>query len=183
MYINLLQFCNHSIADSNIKLESSLGDSIELLKPREEHKNLIEKLALLYSAAISSNLTQDLLKELNYVMSLLTNDSEIDSHKYPCHCSAQSYLTFSSTAKEICLFKTSCEGIYFACLVLENQWNLLKYLNKSTLTILSENNSVRTFVPRLRDEIISFINKVRIREKVRFCSRIYLIFIMFLEQK
>lgn len=102
---------------------------------------------------------QDLLKELNYLMSLLTNDSEVDSLKFTCHCS-KSAPSFVSNAKEICLFKRSYEGTYFACVVLENQWSLLKYLNKSTLSILAGNDSVREYAPQLCEKIASFVNEV-----------------------
>lgn len=67
---------------------------------------------------------------------------------------------FDADTKEICLFKRIHEGIYFACVVLENLWSLLKYLNKATLTIISENDSVRVYSSQLSQKVISFVNEV-----------------------
>ncbi|XP_065214398.1 codanin-1 [Planococcus citri] len=150
-----------SAVDDNVAVRDAKNQVSETNKAKikPEHEALIEKLALLYSATISSNLVQDLLKELNYVMSLLTNNSEFDSNVTCCCSKTEIPLMFTSNAKEICLFKRYYEGIYFACVVLENQWSLLKYLNKATLTIISENDSIRAYSPHLSQKIISFMNE------------------------
>lgn len=129
---------------------------------KSTHKILIKRLALLYSTSITSNLIQDLLKELNYIISLLTTGSIMrDSTNYLCLCTETLIpQMFLPNTKEICLFRINIEGIYFASVVLENQWNLLKYLNKSTLSALSECWQLSACMPDFVDKIQNFLQEV-----------------------
>lgn len=132
---------------------------------KKEHLAIIRKLALLYSASITSNLIQDLLKEFNYVMSLLTTDTNInfDFEQCPCRCDKDSISSmFAANTKEICLFKISLEGMYFACLVLENQWSLLRHLSKSMLAILADNKSVSSYFPKFKERVRAYLNEVSV---------------------
>lgn len=132
------------------------------------HTQLLRKLALIYSAIITSNLIQDLLKEINYLMSLLTSEMNFMKNENKdlqgnCQCTETSIKEmFLPFTKEICIFKTRSDGVFFVCVVLEDQWNMLKYLNKSTLQILCEMPVMAAHLPEFTNKIRTFVNDVSI---------------------
>lgn len=128
---------------------------------RSEHKTLILKLALLYSAVMTANLIQDLLKELTFLISLLTSTVKLDSVQYFHYSSSELVETmFHPSTKEIGLFKTVGEGAYFAVIVLKKQWDLLKHLGKSMVSLFAQNKPLVSFAPEFAARIRSFIEEV-----------------------
>ncbi len=155
----------HLIAKQN----SSTEPTTPLTKPKkpqphlstikQKHVHLIRSLALLYSACIASNLMQDLLKELNYVISLLMADTKTkNNYNRPCHCEQISTEEMLTDNKDLCLFAINSEAMYFASVVLEDQWQLLRYLNVSTLNAFCQNASLDLLVPNFVRRIKNFLH-------------------------
>lgn len=145
--------------------ETKSNETSPMLNP--VHSQLLRKLALIYSAIITSNLIQDLLKELNYLMYLLTSETNAVKNEkkdgLSCRCSETSIKEmFQPFTKEICIFRARSDGVFFVCVVLEDQWNLLKHLNKSTLQTLSEMPIISTYLPEFASKIGEFVNDVSI---------------------
>lgn len=69
---------------------------------------------------------------------------------------------FLPSTKDICIFKTRSDGVFFVCVVLEDQWNMLKYLNKSTLQIFCEMPVVSDNLPEFASKIMNFVNDVSV---------------------
>lgn len=148
-----------NVSDSDVEIKDESEIFYEEIK--SDHKTLILKLASLYSAIITANLVQDLLKELHFLISLLTSSVKVKSVQYTHYCLYQSIEKFfHPNTKDICLFKIKAEGTYFASVTLFEQWDILKYLDKSTISLLSQNKLIAFFVPEFAARIRDFIEKV-----------------------
>jgi hypothetical protein len=104
-----------------------------------------------------SNHSQDLLKELNYLMSLLSSTTKLDDDEIYSLKSEESIIL--ENIGKISLFEVNEEGMYFAALVLEQLWNLLKQLNTATLRTLT--HVLNAIVPEFADRISQHVEEVR----------------------
>lgn len=136
----------------------------EVSSVQEDRKILIKKLAVLYSAVLTSNYTQDLLKELSYTMSLLRAKLQNDETS---PTKSQDSIILED-GRKISLFESNGEGIYFAALVLQQQWNLLKQLNTATLSILAE--LFIKLIPEFADQIFKHVEKVRENDRTQILN-------------
>ncbi|XP_026165082.1 codanin-1 [Mastacembelus armatus] len=103
-------------------------------------------LAELYCTCISENLVPNIFLELFFVMQLLTSRSphNHDDEEQGSLC------TVNSDILVRCYLRQVHNCVYFAVKVLENQFQLVSYLDKCTLRLLAENERVASFSPDLR---------------------------------
>ncbi|KAM6960671.1 codanin-1 [Aplochiton taeniatus] len=109
----------------------------------------LDLLAVLYCTCISENLVPNVFLELFFVVQLLTSRSpptnEEDEDK--------SIGLGKPDVLEKGYLRRVHNCVYFAVRVLENQFQLVAHLDKSTLRLLAENERVASFSPELRDRL------------------------------
>ncbi|XP_053783601.1 codanin-1 isoform X6 [Desmodus rotundus] len=108
----------------------------------------LELVALVYSSCIAENLVPNLFLELFFVLQLLTARRMVaakDSEPEPSRGSLNSL--------ESPLFQSVHDCVFFAVQVLEHQFQVLSYLDKGTLKLLTENERLLCFSPALQGRL------------------------------
>ncbi|XP_053783599.1 codanin-1 isoform X5 [Desmodus rotundus] len=98
----------------------------------------LELVALVYSSCIAENLVPNLFLELFFVLQLLT---------------ARRMVAAKDNSLESPLFQSVHDCVFFAVQVLEHQFQVLSYLDKGTLKLLTENERLLCFSPALQGRL------------------------------
>ncbi|KAJ3612795.1 hypothetical protein NHX12_019053 [Muraenolepis orangiensis] len=108
----------------------------------------LDLLAELYCACISENLVPNIFLELFFVVQLLTSRSPPTTEE-----EEQSLCVVNPDVLESGYLRQVHNCVYFAVTVLENQFQLVTNLDKSTLRLLAENERVSCFSPSLQQRL------------------------------
>ncbi|OCT68578.1 hypothetical protein XELAEV_18039879mg [Xenopus laevis] len=118
------------------------------------YRKQLNILAELYSACIAENLVPNIFLEFFFVLQLLTSrghaaDGECDPH---IMCNIKD-------AVEQPYFQSVHNCVFFAVVVLDFQFPVISYLDKSTLKLLAENERISAFSSALHERLLKVYEK------------------------
>ncbi|KAJ8340940.1 hypothetical protein SKAU_G00332310 [Synaphobranchus kaupii] len=113
----------------------------------------LDLLAQLYCACIAENLVPSVFLELFFVLQLLTSRAASASEEEDDEEDKRPKEGGTVDVLDRRYFRKLHNCVYFAVLVLENQFELVSHLDRCTLRLLAENERVGCFSPSLRDRL------------------------------
>lgn len=156
---------NMTVLSRKLKAITSLKPDVEAIRAFVSNENALNNLAEIYITILNNSLVLNITSEIYFLITLLikvefskmeeqqNDDFQNSFYILDDNVKDEVDMRSNGVTSHFNFFKTIHNIIYFVVKCLESQIDVLKYYDKTTLILLSNNNRLRTFSIQFSEQL------------------------------